>query len=79
MSFKYSMHITTNEKGNYVFLKKRCGAKFMYLVTDHKTKEWVSKEWLLANRNDIAGLGVSGNNIYPVLNPVATANKKKND
>lgn len=76
MTFKYSMHITTNEKGNYIFLKKRCGTKFMYLVTDHKTKEWVSKEWLLTNQNDIAGLGVSGNNIYPVLNPVDVMNKK---
>jgi len=62
-----------NEKGNTVFIKERAGKSFSYFATDgtfsglsHPRK--MSKEEVIANKNFLTNVGVSGDRIYPVTN-----------
>ena len=64
----FMLKVEKNEKGNEVFAKKRTSKGFIYPVKDLNDGQvfWVSKPWIIAGKNSIVNVGVSGDSIYPI-------------
>ena len=65
---KYVLMTMYNENGKLIFQKKRNGNEYDYYAKNDVGRKIfiVNKAWILANKNIIVNLGVSGDRIYPV-------------
>ena len=66
---RYKLKTVKNEKNKRVFAREKRGTKIVYLAKSEAGEVGeVDKIWILKNKENIINLGVSGTNIYPVVN-----------
>ena len=66
---RYKLKTVKNEKNKKVFAREKRGTKIVYLAKSEAGEVGeVDKNWILKNKENIINLGVSGTNIYPVVN-----------
>lgn len=66
-----SLLLDTNDNGNTVFLKERKGNEYIYLAAEHTSNgsshlRRMTKEEVIANKDFLTNVGVSGDKIYPI-------------
>ena len=61
---KYRLLRNPYTEGKREFIKKKVGKEYLYYVqASNRENYWVSKQWILDNRNDIINVKVSGTTI----------------
>ena len=66
-----SLLLDTNDNGNTVFLKERKGKDYIYLAAEHTSNDSshlrrMTKEEVIANKDFLTNVGISGDRIYPI-------------